>query len=122
VLLTPILFVLIFSTVQFALYFFARHVVQTATQEALNTARDEAAAPGVDWRGDTQATGLRWIQNLAPSLVTSPTVDPPVLSSQDGVETVQVTITAKVPSWLGTITVTQTATGPVEQFYSDTGD
>lgn len=121
-LLTPFLFVLIFATVQFSLYFFARHVVQAATQEALSTARDEAAAPGLNWQADTEATGLRWIQNLAPSLVTSPTVDPPVLSTQDGVEMVQVTITAKVPSWLGTITVTQTASGPVEQFYSDTGD
>lgn len=120
-LFTPVLFLMIFLTVQASLYFFARHVVQTATQEALNTARDEAANPDLDWQSDAQATGMRWIGNLGPSLVESPLVEIGKPYTQDGVEVVQVTITAQVPSWIGAITVTETATGPIEQFYSDTG-
>lgn len=121
-LLTPFLFIMIFLTVQGALYFFARHVVQVATQEALSTARDEAAAPGVDFQTQATDSALNWIQDLGPSLVNSPDVTVSKPFMKDGIEMVQVTITAKVPSWVGTLNVTQTATGPVEQFYSDTGD
>lgn len=58
VFLTPVLFFMIFATVQFALYFFADHVAQAAAQAGARKARAEADAnPGAGV--GTRATSYR---------------------------------------------------------------
>jgi Flp pilus assembly protein TadG len=118
--LTPLLFFLIFATVQFAMYFFARHVAIAAAQEGARVARAEAADPAEDWSGDAQLKANAWIGNLAPSLLEGSGVR--TTSSQGGGDwTVSVTVTARVPSlfpW-AKFSVTETSAGPVERFVPD---
>src|SRR5579863_6914963 len=72
VFLTPILFFLIFATVQFAIFFFARHAAIAAAQEGARVARAEAASNPTAWRGDATGTASTWINQLAPSLLSNP--------------------------------------------------
>jgi Flp pilus assembly protein TadG len=122
VLLTPLLFFLIFATVQFALYFFARHVAIAAAQEGARVARAEAANPRENWSGDAKAEANVWINRLAPSLLSGSGVHTASAGTR-GAEgwTVSVSVTATVPSlfpWAN-FAVTETSTGPVEQFIPD---
>src|SRR5258708_6198838 len=124
VLLTPLLFFLIFATVQFALYFFARHVAIAAAQEGARVARTEAGNPADAglWSNDAKTKANAWINQLAPNLLDGSGVQTGstgVQGTQDW--TVSVTVTATVPSlfpW-ATMTVTETSAGPVEQFIPD---
>ena len=125
VFLTPLLFFLIFATVQFAMYFFARHVAIAAAQEGARVARAEAANPAENWSGDAMAKSNAWINNLAPSLLGGARVS----TAANGVPgadgwTVSVTVTATVPALFPgmNMTVTETSSGPVEQFIHDTGN
>jgi Flp pilus assembly protein TadG len=122
VLLTPILFFLIFATVQFALYFFARHVAIAAAQEGARVARAEAANPAENWSADAKSKSNAWINQLAPSLLGGSRV----VTSMTGTRgtdgwTVSVKVTATVPSLIpgATLRVSETSTGPVEQFIPD---
>lgn len=121
VLLTPLLFFLIFVTVQFALFFFARHVAIAAAQEGARVARAEAADPRYStnqWSDDASSTADKWIGRLAPNLLQGSAV---ATDRAPDRTTVSVTVTAAVPSivpWT-TFTVSETSTGPVEQFIGD---
>jgi Flp pilus assembly protein TadG len=130
VFLTPLLFFLIFATVQFAMYFFARHVAIAAAQEGARVARAEAANSAEDWSGDAKVKAIGWINQLAPSLLASNCANAPttacVSTGKTGVPgadgfTVSVTVTADVPSLIPGVhmSVTETSTGPVEQFIPD---
>lgn len=130
VFLTPILFFLIFATVQFAVYFFARHVAIAAAQEGARVARAEAGNPAENWSGDAKAKAVAWINQLGPSLLDSNCANGAttacVGTGASGVRgadgwTVSVTVTANVPSLIPGIhmTVTETSSGPVEQFIPD---
>ena len=133
VFLTPVLFFLIFATVQFAMYFFARHVAIAAAQEGARVARAEAGNPAEDWSGDAKAKAVAWINQLAPSLLESNCANDPTTAcvgtnstgalGADGY-TVSVTVTANVPSLIPGVhmSVTETSAGPVEQFIPDTGN
>ncbi|MCX5332220.1 MULTISPECIES: TadE family protein [unclassified Streptomyces] len=120
VLLTPVLFFMIFATVQFALYFFADHVAQAAAQagarKARATAHDE---PGV-WRGKARDVVDDYISQLGPSLVLSPDV----AMLQPEQNTVGVEITARVPSVFPglDLTVHAQSVGPVERFVTEDGN
>jgi Flp pilus assembly protein TadG len=123
VFLTPLLFFLIFATVQFAMFFFARHVAIAAAQEGARVARAERANPAEDWSGDATAKSTAWINQLSPNLLTAARVT----TGQSGAPgadgwTVSVTVTATVPSLFGNMNVTETSSGPVEQFVPDTGN
>jgi Flp pilus assembly protein TadG len=130
VFLTPILFFLIFGTVQFAMYFYARHVAIAAAQEGARVAREEAANPAEDWSGDAKTKAVAWINQLSPSLLDSNcrngATTACVSTGTQGPRradgwTVSVTVTASVPSLIPGVqlTVTETSTGPVEQFIQD---
>jgi Flp pilus assembly protein TadG len=117
---TPLLFLLILGTVQFALYMYSRHVAIAAAQEGARVAREEAATtPG--WQTDAQDKAKGWVKQLAPGLTT---VDVPLPTSEtvDGIQDVTVTVTVNVlnivPGTSG-FSVTESSTGPVEQFVPD---
>lgn len=122
--LTPLAFVLILATVQFALYMFSRHVAIAAAQEGARVARTEEATNG-RWQQDAAAKASVWVNQLGPSL-TMP--DPPLAqlaATVDGVQNVTVTVTVSVPSiipWTSSFSVTEQSTGPIEQFVPDTNN
>ena len=114
VLLTPVLFFMIFATVQFALYFFADHVAQAAAQAGARKARATADENPGGWRGNSRDVVDAYIQQLGPQLVLSPDVG----MLQPEQNTVGVEITAKVPTVFPGLdfTVHAQSEGPVERF------
>jgi Flp pilus assembly protein TadG len=121
VLWTPVLFFLLFATVQFGMYFFARHVAIAAAQEADRVARAEANNSQFDWVADARTKGDAWINTLAPSLLTGSSVAP--CQTVGPPWTVSVRVTATVPAIFPgmKMSVSETSTGVVEQFISATG-
>ncbi|MGW7296564.1 TadE family protein [Streptomyces sp. NPDC054829] len=119
VLLTPVLFFMIFATVQFALYFFADHVAQAAAQAGARKARATADAQPGAWRGEARTVVDSYIDQLGPSLVLSPDVT----MLQPEQNTVGVEITARVPSVFPglNLTVHAQSAGPVERFVPEEG-
>ncbi|WP_409470311.1 TadE family protein [Streptomyces sp. HC307] len=120
VLLTPVLFFMIFATVQFALYFFADHVAQAAAQAGARKARATADAQPGGWRGEAQDVVDSYISQLGPQLVLSPDVT----MLQPEANTVGVEITAQVPTVFPglDLTVHAQSVGPVERFVQDGGN
>lgn len=117
VLLTPVLFFMIFATVQFALYFFADHVAQAAAQAGARKARATADENPGGWRGDARDVVDDYIQQLGPQLV----LGPDVKTLEPKANTVGVEITAKVPSVFPGLdmTVRAESSGPVERFVEE---
>ncbi|MFJ3235168.1 TadE family protein [Streptomyces sp. NPDC086787] len=120
VLLTPVLFFMIFATVQFALYFFADHVAQAAAQAGARKARAMADEHPGEWRGEARDTVDTYIRQLGPQLVLSPDVK----MLQPEPNTVGVEISARVPSVFPglDLTVHAQSAGPVERFVKDEGN
>ncbi|MFF3845397.1 TadE family protein [Streptomyces sp. NPDC002328] len=120
VFLTPVLFFMIFATVQFALYFFADHVAQAAAQAGARKARATADASPGTWRGEAEDVVDSYIRQLGPQLVLSPDVT--LLQPEQG--TVGVEITARVPSVFPglDLTVHARSMGPVERFVPEGGN
>ncbi|MEU6826282.1 TadE family protein [Streptomyces atriruber] len=119
VLLTPVLFFMIFATVQFALYFFADHVAQAAAQAGARKARATADENAGGWRGEARDVADAYIRQLGPKLVLGPNVK----TIQPEQNTVGVEITARVPSVFPglDLDVHAESSGPVERFVEDNG-
>ncbi len=117
VLLTPVLFFMIFATVQFGLYFFADHVAQAAAQAGARKARATADAQPGGWRGEAQDVVDSYIRQLGPQLVLSPDVK--LLQPEQ--DTVGVEITARIPTVFPglDLTVHAQSVGPVERFVQE---
>ncbi|MFH9003623.1 TadE family protein [Streptomyces afghaniensis] len=117
VLLTPVLFFMIFATVQFALYFFADHVAQAAAQAGARKARATADEQPGAWRGEAQDVVDSYIRQLGPQLVLAPDVK----MLQPDQNTVGVEIEARVPTVFPglDLTVHAQSAGPVERFVQE---
>lgn len=117
VLLTPVLFFMIFATVQFALYFFADHVAQAAAQAGARKARATADEQPGAWRGEAQDVVDSYIRQLGPQLVLAPDVK----MLQPDQNTVGVEIAARVPTVFPglDLTVHAQSAGPVERFVQE---
>ncbi|MEU0245975.1 TadE family protein [Streptomyces sp. NPDC006235] len=117
VLLTPVLFFMIFATVQFALYFFADHVAQAAAQAGARKARATADEQPGAWRGEAQDVVDSYIRQLGPQLV----LGPDVKMLQPDQNTVGVEIEARVPTVFPglDLTVHAQSAGPVERFVQE---
>ena len=119
VFLTPVLFFMIFATVQFGMYFFADHVAQAAAQAGARKARDDADADPSGWSDKATGTARDYIHQLGPNLLDSPTVR----ARKTDATTVQVRVTGKVPSVFPGMkfTVHAVSQGPIERFVQDRG-
>ncbi|GAA1894823.1 TadE family protein [Streptantibioticus ferralitis] len=117
VFLTPVLFFMIFATVQFGLYFFADHVAQAAAQAGARKARAEADANPGGWQGEARGTANGYIQQLGPQLLEG--VD--VSTVEPAANEVGVHVTAHVPVIFPglNLTVDARSQGPVERFVPD---
>ena len=125
VVLTPILFLLMFGSVQIGLALFARHVAVSAAQQGAREAREDAANTNVDWQTESTGAATGWVTDLLSDLVQgAPTAQPVVrVPLQDpypevGVS-VQFSIVSVVPGW--DFTQNATSVGPVECFYDVNG-
>ena len=120
VLLTPVLFFMIFATVQFGLYFFADHVAQAAAQAGARKARATVDAQPGAWRGEARDVVDSYIRQLGPQLVLSPDVK----MVQPEQNTVGVEITARIPTVFPglDLTVHAQSMGPVERFVQEGGN
>ncbi|WP_245238396.1 TadE family protein [Streptomyces roseochromogenus] len=120
VLLTPVLFFMIFATVQFALYFFADHVAQAAAQAGARKARATADEQPGAWRGEARGVADSYIRQLGPQLVLSPDVQ----TVQPEQHTVGVEISARIPTVFPglDLTVHARSVGPVERFVKEGGN
>jgi len=121
VMLTPLAFLLILATVQFALYMFSRHVAIAAAQEGARVARTEQATNG-RWQQDATDKAATWVTQLGPSLTMPEAPQADLAGTVDGVQNVSMTVTVSVPAiipWVGSFSVTEQSTGPIEQFVED---
>lgn len=125
VFLTPVLFFMIFATVQFGLYFFADHVAQAAAQAGARKARAEAAVPTSGWQDKATSTANSYINQLGPNLLDGREVVPVQSgSAPDGFPaTAGVRVTGRVPSIFPGLhfSVREESQGPVERFVPDNG-
>jgi len=119
VFLTPLLFFMIFATVQFGLYFFADHVAQAAAQAGARKARAEADQDPGGWQGKATSTAQTYINQLGPKLLDGQSITP---LHPDAV-TVGVRVTARVPTIFPGLhfSVHEESQGPVERFVPDNG-
>jgi hypothetical protein len=121
--LTPLLIVIIASTIQFAMLYHARHVALAAAQAGARVARATAADPNVRWREPARKKTFDYLRAVGPNLLERPTAVPLERLDAAGqpVEVgMEVTGTAvRVVPFL-TLTVTERSRGPVERFIPDT--
>jgi Flp pilus assembly protein TadG len=119
VVLTPIIFLMIFATVQFALYYFADHVALAAAQAGARKGRDQADADPTGWYGQARTTARSYVRQLGPSLMSKPRYAP----LGDGVNTAGIEVRANVVTVFPGLkfTVDEKVQGPVEKFVPDNG-
>lgn len=131
VILTPLMFLLLMLTVQFALYLFAKQAATAAVQEGARAARDEAAtgplpqdcnAPTAAWQQDAVNTALKQSQILGGQLLLKPTATAsftadPNLNADCKISLVRVDLHSTVPSVFPGfgLAIDVHAGGPVEQ-------
>lgn len=120
VLLTPILFVLIFSAVQYAIFFHARHVALAAAQAGARVARASAGDPNAPWEADARDKTQAYLTQLGGNLVRLNAGG--IETHRDG-EIVGVRVQGTAPSILPLIDIPidVRSDGPVERFREDTG-
>lgn len=104
----PVMIIFTMLVVQYALLWHGRHVAEAAAQHAVRAARsyESTAASGQD-------AAARYLTQVAPHLLTTPTVTTTRTAS-----TVTVQVHARVLSVVPLVDfdVAQTASGPVERF------
>jgi Flp pilus assembly protein TadG len=126
VILTPLLFLLLMLTVQFALFLFAKQAATAAVQAGARTAREEAAK-GCDsdtatWQQDAAAAVTGRARALGGQLVLNPVVKTtftldPTLNADCRISLVRVDLHSNVPSVFPGfgLTIDVHAGGPLEQ-------
>lgn len=115
--LAPALLVLVWLTIQFALYIQGRQVALAAAQIGARVARQEAASvPG--WQADAEGRAQNYYQGLGTRVLGGTVTATAVVT---GPSRVQVTVTGNVASiLLGLpLPIHETAGGPVECFRPD---
>lgn len=113
-LLAPMLLIMVWLVVQFALWFQSRSVALAAAQAGARVARDEAAVPGSAWQADAEnrtrnyynSLGSRLVGGLSATAIVGP-------HASVGVQ-VRGTVASIIPGL--TLTITEVAEGPVECF------
>lgn len=125
---TPVLFLLMFVSVQVGLVMFARHVAVTAAQEGDRVGREEAYPSythhSTQWQVDARSTATSWVDNLIGGLVDEKSLSVKAEGDPGGTNPeVSVTVTFSIatafPHW--ELHVTGMSQAPVECFYGAGG-
>jgi hypothetical protein len=108
VVIIPVAVILTMLVVQYVMLWHARNIAEAAAQNGLRVARGYQATGA-----QGQASASEYLTNVAGHLLSQTQVN-----ADRGPRTVVVTVHARVTSVIpfGSFTVTETATGPVEQF------
>ena len=117
VILTPMLLALIWLIIQYSLYYQGRHVALAAAQIGARVARQDASTvPG--WRAIAEHSAEGYYAGLG-TKVLGGTVT--AVAAPAGVSEVKVTVTGQAASIMFglTLTIHETASGPVECFRPD---
>lgn len=119
VLLTPVLYFMIFSTVQFGLYFFADHVAQATAQAGAREARRTAESNPGAWQGLAHTAAQERLDTVGPKLLNSPDIR---AYESDG-DRVGVSVEGGVVNVFPFIDLRARAEseGPIERFVPDLG-
>jgi Flp pilus assembly protein TadG len=117
-LVAPVVLLLIFSTVQFALWLYGRNVALQSAREGVSRLRLAAAADAAASEARTETE----VESYAVAVGRESLLDPAAEATYDADSgRVRVTVTGRVvslvPGW--SFTVTRTATGEVERFEED---
>lgn len=107
-LVLPVMVFLTMLVIQYALVWHGRHVAEAAAREGLRAAAAYQSTPPAG-----QSAAADYLRQVAPHLLQRPSV-----TASGTAESVTVSVHADVLSLLGfaQLSVTETATGPVEQF------
>lgn len=118
--LTPLLVLLMMLVIQFALYYHAQHVAVAAAQAGARVARAEAA-DNAGWRGEATARADRYITNLGPRLLETPTTTAVGVASQDVDAQVGVEVRARAVQVVPflSLPIRARSVGPIERFEAD---
>lgn len=125
VVFTPLLFLLMFGSVQIGLALFARHVAVSAAQEGAREARETAVSTTTNWQSASTSAATNWVTQLLGTMVDgTPTAQPlepvPLGNAYPEVGvSVQFDVVSVVPGW--TFSVSSSSVGPVECFYQTDG-
>lgn len=124
VLWTPLLFLLMFGSVQFGLALFARHVAVSAAQEGARAAREQEQVNG-SWRAYAQGTAKTWVTKLIGGLVADPSWQPEILGPTRGAYpevgvSVSFSIVSAIPGWQ--FDIGASSEGPIECYYTTAGN
>ena len=115
--LAPMLLVLIWLAIQYALYFQGRQVALAAAQIGARVAREEAATVPA-WQADAVGQAKRYYDGLGTKVLGNGIA---ATAIEVGRNDVQVTVTGQAASILFglTLTIHETAGGPIECFRPD---
>ncbi|GAA2810711.1 pilus assembly protein [Kitasatospora paracochleata] len=117
-LLTPLLVGIVFSLVQFGMYYFAKQVTEAAAQAGARKARATAEDYPNGWADAARTTTASRIQDLGPALVGDPSITP--YAQGDNVGVVVTADVVSVVPWIH-LHVTSRSVGPIERFIPDAG-
>jgi Flp pilus assembly protein TadG len=119
VILTPVLLALIWLIIQYALYYQGRQVALAAAQIGARVARQDASTvPG--WRAVAEHSAEGYYAGLGTRVLGGAVT---AVAAPVGVSEVKVTVTGRAASIMFglTLTIHETASGPVECFRPDRG-
>jgi Flp pilus assembly protein TadG len=117
VILAPMLLALIWLIIQYALYYQGREVALAAAQLGARVARQDADTVP-DWRGIAERSAQSYYAGLGTRVLGG---DVTAVAAPAGVSQVRVTVTGQVVSIMFglTLTIHETAGGPIECFRPD---
>jgi Flp pilus assembly protein TadG len=121
--LTPLLLLVSFMIITFAMWFYACHAALAAAQEGDLVAREEADNPALsgNWQGDAQKYAVSFYHGLNTSALTSVSATTSWVGGYSAaggtVQDVSVTVTGSL-NWLWSMTISETASGPEECFHT----
>ena len=117
---TPLLLLMIMLAVQLAMWLFAVHVASTAAQAGARAAREDEATDSA-WQGAASDAAKSWINDLIGpdnGATVNAFVAVPAPNGCTPAQ-VEVTVSFKMNSLFGGMTVNGKNEGPVENFYPD---
>ena len=114
--LVPLLLVMIWLVIQFALWFQSRSVALAAAQAGARVARDEAGIRGSNWQNDSVTRTTQYYNALGTKILGGGIK---VVSIGTANKIVGVQVTGTVSSLIPglTLTITESSQGPVECFH-----
>jgi Flp pilus assembly protein TadG len=117
--LAPVLLIITFLIISFAMWFNACHAALAAAQEGDLVAREEAGNPQLQgkWEGDAQTYAMSFYHGLDTNGLVNPTAQAGTATDSGPYQEVTVTVQGTL-NWFLHVTIHESVTGPVECFHT----